>query len=309
MASIWDDFKNTFRTRNNELVQIIVINVIVFLVFAVLFVTMKLSGLDRVYEEIIQKFKILASLPELALQPWSLFTYSFLHTDPFHILFNMLFLFWFGRLIEEYIGGSRVTNLYILGGLAGGVLYIALFNFIPYFKGNVAASAMMGASGSVYAIVFGAATLLPDYTFRVLFLGDVKIKYIAFFYLVVSFIQIGGINAGGNISHIGGALMGYGYIKALQGGTDMGTWIQAILNFFKGIFRTPPPKKTIRKTSFSEATVKKSSGKMQQSSSPNPSAVGQDEIDTILDKISKSGYESLSKEEKIKLYKASRQND
>jgi hypothetical protein len=220
----------------------------------------------------------------------------------------MLFLYWFGGLIAEFVGGSRVTNLFILGGLAGGILFMILFNTMPFFSQRLGTS-LLGASGGVFAVVFGAATLLPDYEFRIFLIGYVKIKYIALFYLVLSFIQLGGINSGGNIAHLGGALMGYLYIRSLQRGTDLGAWIQSVFGFFRSIFK--PEKKSVapKRKFFSEAPVKTpASNQGISQSKPSEFSVGQDEIDAILDKINRSGYESLSKEEKQKLFKASQQD-
>jgi membrane associated rhomboid family serine protease len=308
MASIWDDFKGAFKTKNNELIQIIVINIVVFLVGAFLMVTLTLSGKGAVFQLISKKLAVTSNLHELIWQPWSVITYMFFHEMPFHILFNMLFLYWFGLLVEEYIGGSRVTNLYILGGVAGAVLYLLMYNLLPYFSNQVASSVMLGASGGVFAVVFGAATLLPDYSFRILLIGDVKIKYIAWFYLVLSFIDLSGGNAGGNAAHIGGSILGFAYVKLLQSGTDLGVGLQWFLNLFKNAFK-PRPKKTLpRRVSFSEAVSKNKSASNSSTSNVNRS-VGQDEIDMMLDKINKSGYESLTKDEKMKLFKASQQNE
>ena len=161
---------------------------------------------------------------------------------------------------------------------------------------------MVGASAAVYAITVAAATLVPNYTFFLLFFGPVKIKYIAGFYIVISFLGSVGGNAGGNIAHLGGALMGYVYIKQLQSGTDWGAWVGGVMRFFKSFFVKQPKMKVSQKRTKTYSTANSS----KSSSSTASNIADQAEIDKILDKISQSGYESLSKEEKQKLFNASK---
>jgi hypothetical protein len=155
---------------------------------------------------------------------------------------------------------------------------------------------MVGASAAVYAVLVATAVLLPDYTFFLMFLGPIKIKYIAMFYIVISFLGSIGGNAGGNIAHLGGALMGFIYIKQLQAGVNWGGWITTLLDSFRSLFVAQPKVKV---------TYRKTEPKVQQPTS-KASKASQDEIDSILDKISDRGYESLSKEEKEKLFNASK---
>ncbi|MFC0185417.1 Membrane associated serine protease, rhomboid family [Pseudarcicella hirudinis] len=296
MSGLFNDFTDAFAKRNNGLVQIILINVIVFLLLIFAEVILTLSGKTGIFLLIFDQLRLPSSLHELLLKPWTLITHFFTHRDIFHILFNMLFFYWFGKLIDEYLGNRRLINLYILGGLAGALAFLIIYNTIPYFQ-NQLGSMVHGASGAVYAVVVGAATLLPEYTFFLFLLGPVRIKYIAAFYVILSFIETIGSNAGGNIAHLGGALLGFIYIKQLQKGRDLGAPIDAIVNFFQNLFKKkerPPIKVTYRS--------------QNQKSYSNASPAGfpdEDEVDEILDKISKSGYESLTKEEKQKLFRAS----
>ncbi len=154
---------------------------------------------------------------------------------------------------------------------------------------------MIGASAAVYAIVVATATLIPDYTFFLLFIGPIRIKYIAAFYIFISFLGSVGDNAGGNIAHLGGALMGFIYIKQLQAGVNWGSWVTVTLDWFKGLFTAKPKVKVTYRKQYSESQRPKAK-----------SSVSQDEIDAILDKISDGGYESLTKEEKEKLFNASK---
>ncbi len=304
--NLWDQFKGAFTKGNNGLIQLILINGVVFVTLRILEVVLALSGIIDQTVSYQQMYLDILGLPsdirQVLLRPWTLITTFFTHYGFFHILFNMLFLYWFGRLIHEYLGNSRLINLYILGGLAGGVLYILIYNLSPLFVDEVGRSALVGASASVFAIVVAAATLMPDHQFYLLLLGPVRIKYIAIFYVAMSFIGSIGPNAGGDIAHLGGAIIGYFYIRSMQRGVDIGSWIQSTLDFIKSFFVRPKVKVTHR-----GSTSRTRSRRTSRSSSTSTSAhVPQDEIDAILDKISEKGYESLTKEEKQKLFNASK---
>ncbi|MCX2746006.1 rhomboid family intramembrane serine protease [Mangrovivirga sp. M17] len=305
MNSFVDDFKNAWNRPNNAVMQLIFINVIVFLAMAVVTVITNLSGFGEFGNTfLVELFYIPGSFSEFITRPWTIITYAFAHnlSDIFHILFNMLFLYWFGRLITEYLGSDRVISIYVNGAIFGAVLYLLAYNFVPFYIERTPILGMIGASAAVNAIMVGAATLLPNYTFHLLFLGPVRIKYIAAFFVVVSFIGSVGDNAGGNVAHLGGAFMGWLYVSQLQKGTDLGRWVYAIISFFRGLFKPKPKIKVTYKKSGS-----KSSGNKQTSSASTSSGkASQEEIDRILDKISEKGYSSLSKEEKQKLFDASK---
>jgi len=290
-----DDFKNAFQRPNHAHVQLIFINVAVFLVLVVFLVFSKISGNEGFFNIIYNQFSIPPTFNEFITRPWTIITYGFAHSfDIFHILFNMIGLYWFGRVFNEYLGSDKLVATYILGALAGGVFYLIMFNTVPFFINQSDFSGMVGASAAVFAIMVAAATLLPDYTFYLLFFGSVKIKYIAFFYIVISFLGTVQSNAGGNLAHLGGALMGFVYIKQLQAGVNWGGWITSTLDWIKSISSSKPKVKvTYRKAE-------------QQKKSGGASKASQEEIDLILDKISDRGYESLTKEEKEKLFNASK---
>ena len=219
---IIEDFKNAWSKDDNGLVKIILINIIVFVVLSILEVFITLSGGGTIFKAFVNKLMLPAAFTTFILQPWSLISYFFLHLSFGHILWNMLFLYWFGKIIHDNIGNNAVISLYVLGGIIGGLSYMALFNIIPFYGDRVSDSLMLGASAGVFSIVAGSATLLPNYTFYLLFLGPVRIKYIALFYILLSFLDVTGSNAGGEIAHLGGALIGYLFIRQLQNGVNMG---------------------------------------------------------------------------------------
>ncbi len=300
-GGIKQEFSNAWSKPNNAVVQIILINLIVFVSARIFKVFFDLSGATDTFFWMFRKLQLPAEIGSFLLQPWSIVTYFFTHFDFFHILFNMLFLFWFGRIIQEFLNSKRVIALYVLGGLAGGLLYMFMYNFIPFFADRVAGSMMLGASAGVFAIVVGAAVFMPNYTFFLLFIGPVKIKYIAIFYVFMSFIGSTGANAGGEIAHLGGALIGWIYISQLNKGTDLGGWIISFISFVKSMFKPQPKIKVTHRSGNRRPSKKESKAKTSESGN-TPQA----EIDAILDKISEKGYESLSKDEKQKLFNASK---
>ncbi|MFC5412274.1 rhomboid family intramembrane serine protease [Larkinella bovis] len=303
MSGLLDDFRSEFNKPNNTLVQLILINTIVFLLLLILKVILTLAEMSGVYGLIVDQLQLPASLGTLIMKPWTMITYFFTHEDVFHILFNMLFLYWFGRLIDEYLGNRRLVALYMLGGLAGGLAYIAIYNLLPYFHAQVSEARMWGASAAAFSVAVGASTLLPNYTFHLLFFGPVRIKYIAFFYIILSLARSIGPNAGGELSHLGGAVIGFLFIKMLQNGTDLGQPIYWVMDGWQSLFRKKPPVKVSYRQ---RSSASMSAGAYTApSSSSAVSMPDQDEIDAILDKISRSGYESLTREEKQKLFRAS----
>ncbi len=294
-----DEFKNAFSRQNNSHVQLILINVTVFVILAIIRVTLKWSSQDEIFLAIHNQFSLPNGFSEFLTRPWTIITYFFTHDlrGIFHILFNMLALYWFGQVLVSYLGSDKVVAIYVLGGLAGGILYLTVYNVIPnppeFLSGR---AELVGASAAVFAVLAAAAALLPDYTFFLLFFGPVKIKWIAAIYIFLSVMGSVGQNAGGEIAHLGGALIGFMYIKQLQAGVNWGSWVTATLDWIQGLFK-PSPKVKV--------TYRKDESAKRPRGSSN-SGVSQQEIDAILDKISDGGYESLTKEEREKLFKASK---
>ena len=298
---MFDEFKNAFQRYNNGHVQLIIINLAVFVVMGVIMVITIVGGLSAVWSVIHEQFSIPARFSEFVTRPWTLLTYMFMHdlSGILHILFNMLIMYWFGKLFVEYLGSDKLIAVYLLGGIAGGIFYLLAYNTIPFFVEQSEAHRiqMVGASASVNAIVVATATLLPNYTFFLLFIGPVRIKYIAAIFVFLSFLGSVGSNAGGNIAHLGGALMGFLYMKQLQSGVNWGGWITVTLDFFKDLFKEKPKVKVSYRKERASTTTR---------STPSEKGYTQEEIDRILDKISEGGYESLTKDEKEKLFNASK---
>ena len=293
---MFEEFKNAFQRYNNGHVQLIIINVVVFVTLIIVKLVLNASGLSEIFDWMHMQLAIPAPILSFLEKPWTIITYAFVHDleGIFHILFNMLFFYWFGKLFVEYLGSDKLIAVYFLGAFAGAIAYLLVYNLIPFYQDRIPVFGMVGASAAIYAIAVATATLLPDYTFFLMFLGPVRIKYIAGFYIVLSIMGSIGSNEGGNVAHLGGALIGYVYIKQLQAGVNWGNWITVVLTWIKGLFSP-------------SARVKVSYRKSGEANKPpTASSISQHEIDTILDKISDGGYESLTKEEKEKLFNASK---
>jgi membrane associated rhomboid family serine protease len=295
--TLLDEFKNVWTKPNNGLIQIILINSIVFILINFLRVIFRISQYGDAYDWMINQIALPSSIGGFLLKPWTLITYFFTHENFFHILFNMLFLYWFGKIILDLLGNKKLINLYVLGGIIGGLFYILVYNLVPYYHDRVEQSILLGASAGVFAVVVGSATYFPNYSLFLMFFGPVKIKYIAIFYVMLSFFRIDGSNAGGEVAHLGGAAIGFFYMIQLKKGNDIGHPLETVLNWIKGLFSLQPK---IR------VSYKKPRAETPQNEKPGMQKVTQEEIDRILDKISQGGYENLSKEEKQKLFDASR---
>ncbi|WP_116981652.1 rhomboid family intramembrane serine protease [Emticicia sp. C21] len=302
MANFIDDIKNPFR-RGNTLVQLMLINAIVFLSLILTGAILSFFPEGNVINKVINdNVLLIAPIREFIWKPWTLLTYCFTHYSFWHLLFNMLTLYWFGTLVQEFIGSRKLMNIYIIGGVFSGLIYIGIYNLLSLTpQVNNINSTVLGASAAVCAVMFAAVTLLPEYEFYFFGLFLIKIKYIAWFFLLLSFIV-----PSSGISHLGGALAGYSYIYLLRKGVDLGSPIETVGDWWSSLWR-PKPKMKIPQRKYSESTV---SSKGNSSTNLDPNYFpDQDEVDAILDKIGKSGYESLTKEEKQKLYRASQRKD
>jgi membrane associated rhomboid family serine protease len=286
MNSLWQDIRYKVLQSGSRINLLIGINILVFLLINIPSVILGLLGNDMLNGFAAEYLALPANLSKLAIRFWTPITYMFMHAGVFHILFNMIWLYWMGQIFEEYLGNKRLVGLYLMGGLAGAVFFVAAYNLFPAFSGApLMYATVVGASASVTAIVIATATLLPDYTIYMMFLGPVKLKWIALFFIVIDFLSIAGPNAGGEIAHLGGALFGFIYIKQLNRGNDLGRPVDQLFN-------TRPKVKVV------------SQNKTYQQQTP--SVPRQEEIDHILDKISQSGYDSLNKHEKEVLFRASK---
>ena len=294
MAGIIDTLKYKYKT-GSVMTRLIFINTAIFVILkiiGVIFTLFNISSLD-----LIVFLGIPSDIPLLLSHLWSLITYMFVHEGFLHLLFNMLWLYWFGQIFLQYFSGRSLGSLYLLGGLAGALLYVIAFNTIPYYM-DMGRGWMIGASASVMAIVMGAAFYRPDVQLHLLFLGPVKIVYIAVFAFVLDFLSLGNAtNPGGHVAHIGGALLGYLFAMQYKNGRDITHWMSELIDGFVGMFK-PRQKKSKMKVEHARNETDWEYNKRRHSE--------QEEIDAILDKLKQSGYSSLSADEKKKLFDASK---
>ena len=257
-----------------QLQKLIVINIIFFIIPLLLNTFLWLFELKDI--SIIDYFVVEADLMSLIFKPWSLITYGFLHGSFSHLFWNMIMLFYFGNILVNYFGDKRLLNVFFNGILFGGIIYIISYNLFPVFTG--VSSKMIGSSAGVMAILFYITSYNPNHTIRFFFV-NIKLLYIAVFLLLMDIIQIPVENSGGHIAHLGGALIGFLMFRSFKG-IDF-------VDFYTNLITKKNNKKIKRNKTFSGSNF------------------DQKKIDSILDKISESGYESLTKEEKNYLFKAS----
>ena len=294
--SIIDDLKHQYKT-GTALIKFIFINVAVFilvhLIGLLIFFFTGVSGSSMVAYWL----ALPADFGQLILKPWSIITYMFLHEGFLHIAFNMLILYFGGQIFLQFLNAKKLIGTYILGGISGGLLFILTFNIFPVFNEIVSGALALGASASVMAVLIAIAAYVPNYTVKLMLLGNVKLKYIALFYVIMDIISIPQGNAGGHIAHLGGAFFGFYFIYRLRNGKDITVGVNRLLNYIAHLFSSKRKMKV----------VYKNPGKTKSDVAYNAQkAANQQKIDAILDKISKSGYDSLSKEEKAILFDASK---
>lgn len=285
-GTIVNELKYKVFKSGNPLYLFIGLNVLVFLVINVVSIfEFLLGGGPVVSSFLLLNLSMPAKLSSLLFKPWTLFTYMFTQEGFFHLLFNMLWLYWLGRIFLDFLNSRQFMFIYLIGGLGGAILFLLLFNLLPVFSGSVEQAVLLGSSASVSAIVVGTAVLVPQYTIRMFFFGNVQLKYVALVFVILDFIGISGGNPGGNIAHLGGALLGLLFIMQLKGGKDWSKW------------KLPEQKK---KHPFKVY-------KNENYVAPKVKRPTQTHIDEILDKILKSGYKSLTNEEKDMLFKFSKE--
>ena len=310
MAGIIDELKQAMR-RGGIVTRLIGINVVLFVVFGLVRVVLHLFNADMTGGGAsgLNFLALPAYLPELLSRPWTLFTYMFMHVNVWHVVFNMLWLYWFGQLALHFFSARHLRGLYVLGGLLGGVLFIVSYNVFPLFSKVLGHAVLMGASASILAIVVATAVREPNYKIRLMFIGSISLKWLAILTVGLDILLAASDNAGGHFAHLGGALAGWWFVAALNRGHDITAWINAAIDFIGGLFqpRQHKPKLKVRKNKARKARPEArptndhatdyqyNQTKKQQS----------EEIDRILEKIKQSGYAGLTADEKKRLFEAS----
>ena len=275
--------------RLNGAEKLIAINVACFVLPLFLKTLFFLFALP--FDTFLGLFELSSDWSVFIFRPWSLVTYSFLHSGLFHLFWNMYLLYFSSQLILNLFPVKTFFNIYFLGVILGGITFLLSFSLFPAFQNST--PVMVGASAGVMAVFIFMATYSPEYRVQ-LFLLSVKLWYLGLAFVLIDVIQIPSGNAGGHLAHLGGALLGYYYAKKLAQGTDIGLPFERWVNRWVDLFRKKPTLRTVYRNTSNAA--KKAVSKSQDDT--------QQKIDAILDKISDSGYESLTKEEKDILFKA-----
>ncbi len=300
MRGIIDDILNAFRKNNNQVIQLILIGVFLFFIKLFLQFASNLFSNPAVYQNFIQQNLVLSTnLKTLLTHPWTFITFPFTNSGFLDLLFNSLAIFWFGNLLTDFLGGRKTFIVYFLGGIFSSFFYfLVYFSLASISKNVVMPSYLFGSSSGVYAILFAAVALLPDYElsfFRIF----IKLKYLALAFLLISF-----LNPNTGVLNLGGAIFGYLHVKFLRTGWNIISPFEQAVDWF---IKLGKPKSKMPFKSFSKTPVGDFQRKQQlveAGYSPN-----QEEIDYLLDKISNNGYESLSKDEKHRLFIASQKKD
>lgn len=283
MNLILSTIKQAFADQKNPINKYIAINAFVFVALLISAAFYFLGDIPNPFKMwVMEYFSLTANWKVFLLKPWTFFSYAFIHEKLFHLLFNMLVFHWFGNLIIEYLNKNRMLFIFWAGVLGGGILY-ALF-----FDGNQ----LIGASAGIMALVIASATLLPNYEIVLAIFGRIKLKYVGLAYLVIDLISMMGSNAGGSVAHLGGAFIGFIIIKQIQSGNDWSSIVIPINNFIDKLFTRKNKLKIVHQS--------------DQQAQASKATVSQAEVDQVLEKITKSGYDSLSKSEKELLFKASK---
>lgn len=284
----FDEQRHRFQ-HDSMLKNLLYINIAIFVVVQLVILTLRLFNVTADY--VIRYAELPSSIGILWQQPWTLITYMFLHVDFWHLLFNMLCLYWFGQLYLLYFSQKQLFSLYLIGGWTGAFFYIVAYNIFPYFDLVKYHSFLLGASASIMAIIVAVATHVPNFEVPLWLLGRIKLKYIAIFAVTISVLGISSNNAGGEFAHLGGALVGFLFAKRFHAGKDITKWLNQFIDMIMTLFK-PKPKK-----------FKITQSRPKPDAYYNKKTFDQEkEMDRILEKIKRSGYDSLSADEKKTLF-------
>lgn len=276
--------------------QLIYLNGGIFLAMMVLRVLFFLTGSVDTFDQISFYLTIPASPKTLLFRPWTLITHMFVHAGFLHIIFNMMWLYFGGTLFLTFHDSKKLLSTYIVGGLSGALFFILGMNLFPVFQASVPYSFAEGASAAVLAIIVAVATTAPNYVVRLVLLGPVKLKYIAIVSVLLDVLLIPGSNAGGHMGHLGGAFFGFVFASQLKQGRDL------TVDFLKPFFWIRD--KWANRNNRIKVVHRKPKSRYDFQENK---ASKQEQIDAILDKIKRSGYDSLSAKEKEILFKASKE--
>lgn len=300
--TIWEEFKYKLFNNTSAVSRLLLINILAFTAVAVFKLVLFFFNQSVLAESLVRYLYVPGDFGLFLLRIWTPFTYQFMHTGVFHLLFNMLMFYFMGNLLQDFLGSKKVLKTYLGGGIMGALVFLISYQIFPVFSKNQTLGFLVGASGSVMAITAAAATLLPNYEVFLFGVFRVKLKWLALGLILIDITGIPSGNPGGGLAHLGGAFFGMLYVLYSRG---------EIRNPFSGLFSNlnriipkpakPDERKIYREKVYSNSETRKAGNRKDK----RPSRPNQAEIDAILDKISHSGYDSLTGEEKEVLFRAS----
>ena len=293
MEELFSNLKNRFVT-GDMLRRLLFINIGLFILLRLVEVICILFDVNG--QPLLAYVCVPSGWELLIMRPWSIITYMFSHFDVLHILFNMLWLYWFGKLFLQFFNERQLTGLYLMGGLAGALFFIVAYNIFPYFNASVAHSNLVGASASVMAIVFAVSFYRKDLEVQLLLIGRVKLLYLALFTLLIDLLSITSGNAGGHFAHVGGALLGIWFASVILKGKDLTAPLNRLIDLICNIGKRKPKMTVSYGNKHRETDYEYNERKQEEHK----------RLDQILDKLKQTGYENLSSEEKKSLFEASK---
>ena len=286
---IKEEIRDSFR-EGTTLTKLIYINLGVFVAVSLIVVVLTLFNVSSDWTRLL----MLPASPGMLLQtPWTIISYMFFHEGFIHILFNILMLYWFGKIFLQFFSQKDLVGLYLISGIAGGILYMLAYNMFPLFSDKIAGSYLLGASASVLGILVAVAVTAPNNSIRLVLIGEIRLKWIAVAGIIISLLNVASSNAGGEIAHLGGALAGYIFAAQHRKGNNITIRLNRLLDAFVNFFKR---KSTLKITHQRPISDREYNFRKKQEN---------DNIDRILEKIKIGGYESLSKEEKQTLFRFS----
>ena len=286
---IKEEIRDSFK-EGTTLTKLIYINLGVFMVVGLIAGILTLFNINSGWTYFLM---LPADFGTLSHTPWTIISYMFSHTGFIHLLFNVLMLYWFGKIFMEFFSQKDLVGLYLIAGIAGGIFYLLAYHTFPFFAEKIAGSYLLGASASVLGIIVAVAVTAPNYPVRLVLIGEIRLKWIAIAGVVISLLNVASSNAGGEIAHLGGAFAGYIFAVRYQKGNNITNWVNRLLDNLVDLFRKKPELKVTHRRPMTDQEYNLK--KKQEN----------DNIDRILEKIKKGGYESLSKEEKQELFRVS----
>ena len=301
---MWDDLKRQW-SSGNMLTRLVFVNVGVFTLLMTLRLLQKLKTIGP--EADLGAFGLATTWKGelLIMRPWSVLTHMFVHVDVWHLVMNMLWLYWMGRLYMGQFGARRLLSTYFVGGLAGFGVYVLASNVFPGLQQGTFA---YGASAAVMAIMTATATAQPNYVVRLFILGSIPLKYVAIGWVLLDYFALGqGSNPGGNLAHLGGAAFGYAMIRQASVGRDWVGWFERLIDGLVALSKGGRVPRSRRKTKFSKVKDTRSARVKSDEDFNLEKKKRNEQMDLILDKVSKHGYDNLTEEEKAFLFRQSNQ--